>query len=71
VGANGLHLQNNIERFRTSCDLMNVFFVLDDLTDVATASEVREMSNAVMDALRNPDKPRAYGEWVGAEIARQ
>ncbi|XP_044718814.1 delta(6)-protoilludene synthase [Hirsutella rhossiliensis] len=59
------------ERFRTSCDLMNIFFVLDDLTDVATASEVREMSNAVVDALRNADKPRAHDEWVGGEIARQ
>ncbi|KJZ72106.1 hypothetical protein HIM_08479 [Hirsutella minnesotensis 3608] len=36
-----------------------------------SASEVREMGNTVMDALRNPEVPRADDKWVIGEIIRQ
>lgn len=50
---------------------MNLFFVIDEYTDVADPSEVRKHKNVVMDALRNPHKPRPKGEWIGGEMARQ
>jgi hypothetical protein len=50
---------------------MNLFFVIDEYTDVATETEAREMARIVMDAIYNPERPRPAGEWIGGEIARQ
>jgi len=50
---------------------MNLFFVIDEYSDVSEPSEVREQKDVIMDALRNPHKPRPKGEWPGAEVARQ
>lgn len=59
------------ERARTGCDLMNMFFVYDEYSDVAHEDDVQVMANIIMDALRNPHKPRPKGEWVGGEVTRQ
>ncbi|KAF8483510.1 terpenoid synthase [Russula ochroleuca] len=59
------------ERVRTGCDLMNMFFVYDEYSDVAHEDEVQVMANIIMDALRNPHTPRPKGEWVGGEVTRQ
>ncbi|KAF5365843.1 hypothetical protein D9757_012802 [Collybiopsis confluens] len=59
------------ERLRASCDLMCLFFVIDEYTDLVDEIEARKLVDCVMDALRNPDKPRPEGEWVGGEVARQ
>jgi Delta6-protoilludene synthase len=56
---------------RVGCDLMNLFFVIDEHTDVADAKTARNQADIVMDALRNPHTPRPTGEWVGGEMARQ
>ncbi|KAK7688467.1 Delta(6)-protoilludene synthase [Cerrena zonata] len=56
---------------RIGCDLMNLFFVFDEYSDVADATEVRRQADIIMDALRNPSSPRLKGEWVGGEITRQ
>ena len=58
-------------RARTGCDLMNLFFIIDEHSDVEGEHVVREMADIVMDALRNPYKPRPSGEWVGGEATRQ
>ena len=50
---------------------MNLFFVFDEYSDVADASEVRKQADIIMDALRNPTYIRPKGEWVGGELARQ
>ncbi|KAF5384031.1 hypothetical protein D9757_006948 [Collybiopsis confluens] len=59
------------EHLRTGCDLMNLFFVFDEYTDVCNAEEARMLADVVMDALRDPDIPRSSGESVVGEIARQ
>lgn len=59
------------ERARTGCDLMNMFFVYDEYSDVAHEDDVQVMADIIMDALRNPHKPRPEGEWVGGEVTRQ
>ena len=51
--------------------MMQALFTLDGFTDVEPAPVVREIASIVMDALRNPDKPRPAGEVVLGEIARQ
>ncbi|KAJ3730328.1 terpenoid synthase [Lentinula raphanica] len=59
------------EHLRTGCDLMNLFFVFDEYTDVCDAQEARRLADAVMDALRNPESPRPPNESVIGEITRQ
>ncbi|KAH9965227.1 terpenoid synthase [Russula dissimulans] len=58
-------------RVRTGCDLMNMFFVYDEYSDVAHEDEVQVMANIIMDALRNPHTPRPKGEWIGGEVTRE
>ena len=60
-----------IERLRTGCDMMHVFFVFDEHSDVAPPGEVRKQADIIMDALRHPDKARPEFEWIGGEITRQ
>lgn len=50
---------------------MNLFFLFDEYTDVATPREVQNMAEIVMDALRNPDQARQVDECVVGEAARQ
>lgn len=50
---------------------MNLFFVIDEYSDVAGVDEVQNQADIVMDALRNPHKPRPKGEWIGGEVTRQ
>lgn len=59
------------ERLRTGCDLMNMFFVYDEYSDVSHEDDVQVMADIIMDTLRNPHKPRPEGEWVGGEVTRQ
>ncbi|KAK7691175.1 hypothetical protein QCA50_006278 [Cerrena zonata] len=56
---------------RVGCDLMNLFFLFDEYSDVTDADGVRKQADIIMDALRNPTLPRPNGEWVGGEIAKQ
>ena len=50
---------------------MNLFFVVDEYTDVEPAHVVREMVDVVLDALNHPHKPRPEGEILLGEVARQ
>ena len=51
--------------------MIQVFFVVDEYTDVEPQPVVKEMIEAVIDAIHNPRKPRPGGEVVLGEIARQ
>ena len=59
------------EHLRTGLDLLNLFFIIDEYTDVQPAHVVREMMAACIDAMHNPAKPRPEGEVVLAEMVRQ
>jgi hypothetical protein len=50
---------------------MNLFFIIDEHSDVEGEYVVRQMADIIMDALKNPFKPRPRGEWVGGEATRQ
>ncbi|KAI0050123.1 terpenoid synthase [Auriscalpium vulgare] len=58
-------------RLRTGCDLMVLFFVFEGYTDLSHGDDVRVYADMVMDALRNPHKPRPAGECLLGEVARQ
>ncbi|KAJ6555571.1 terpenoid synthase [Mycena vulgaris] len=61
----------NKDGCRVGCDLMNLFFVIDEHTDVAETDTARVQANIVMDALRNPYTTRPTNEWIGGEVTRQ
>ncbi|KAH9071470.1 terpenoid synthase [Lactarius deliciosus] len=61
----------NITHLRTCCDFMNLILVYDEFPNASHEDEVQVMTNAIMDALRNPHTPRPKGEWVGGEVTRQ
>jgi len=50
---------------------MNLFFVLDEYTDVEPAPVVRGMVDIVIDALNNPHRPRPEGEILLGLVAQQ
>jgi len=50
---------------------MNLFFVIDEHTDVADIATARVQADIIMDAIRNPQEPRPEGEWVGGKLARE
>ncbi|KAI0050090.1 terpenoid synthase [Auriscalpium vulgare] len=58
-------------RLRTACDLMLLLCVFDEFTDRSDGDGARVYADMVMDALRNPHKPRPAGEVQLGEIARQ
>ncbi|KAI0675633.1 terpenoid synthase [Trametes maxima] len=59
------------DHLRVGCDLMNVFFVFDEYTDVMDASGTQELADIIIDAVKNPGRPRPSGESVVGEITRQ
>ena len=59
------------EHYRVGCDVMNLFFVFDEHTDVAPGDTARMLADVSMDAMRNPHKPRPVTESVVGEITRQ
>ncbi|ROV94058.1 hypothetical protein VMCG_08230 [Cytospora schulzeri] len=61
----------NFKQLRCSNDLMNLFFIVDEYSDKSSPSDVWDQVSISMDALRNPQKPRPEGEWVGGEATRQ
>jgi len=50
---------------------MVLFYVYDEFTDVEDEKGASRIADSVMDAIRNPDKPRPAGEFRVAELARQ
>ncbi|KAG1889992.1 terpenoid synthase [Suillus subluteus] len=59
------------EYLRIGCDLMNVFFIFDDYTDVQNEAVTKEIVDIMLDALHNPQKMRPEGEHILGEIVRQ
>ncbi|KIY68713.1 terpenoid synthase [Cylindrobasidium torrendii FP15055 ss-10] len=57
--------------FRSVCDLMNLFFAIDELTDDEPLDIVIQRCDATMDAILHPDIPRPNGENALGEMARQ
>ncbi|KAK0421583.1 terpenoid synthase [Armillaria borealis] len=59
------------EHLRTVCDLINLLFTFDEYTDNAPPETVRQYADVVMDAVRNPTKPRPSDEVVLGIIAQE
>ena len=50
---------------------MNLFYVFDEYTDIADTKGAEEIRNVVVDAMRNPHKPRPEGELLIGEMTRE
>ncbi|KAK7441388.1 hypothetical protein VKT23_016636 [Stygiomarasmius scandens] len=50
--------------FRAACDLMNLFFLFDELSDEASGTEAAKQAKDIMDALRYPDQIPPEGDSV-------
>ncbi|KAJ3718403.1 terpenoid synthase [Lentinula raphanica] len=61
----------SVEHLRIGCDLLNLFFMYDEYSDVCDPQEARRLADIVMDALRNPDLPRPQHEFIIGEITKQ
>ncbi|KAI0267826.1 terpenoid synthase [Gloeopeniophorella convolvens] len=62
---------NDKAGLRVACDLMVLFFMFDEFTDKVDGEGARTYADMVMDAIRNPQKPRPEGEVKLGEMARQ
>lgn len=58
-------------RLRDACDLMSMFFLYDELTDHESEKGASAIAEIIMDALRDPAKPRPPQESIMGEIVRQ
>ncbi|KAG1793989.1 terpenoid synthase [Suillus plorans] len=59
------------QHLRSGCDLMNLFFIVEEYTDIENEGVTKEMVDIVLDALQNPHKIRPEGECILGEITRQ
>ncbi|KAI0784113.1 terpenoid synthase, partial [Abortiporus biennis] len=59
------------EQLRTASDLMHLFFLYDEKTDVESPSGVQAIANVTMNSLRNPSSHRARDEPLMGEVMRQ
>ncbi|KAM5541831.1 hypothetical protein V8D89_004560 [Ganoderma adspersum] len=59
------------DQLRTCVDFLNVFFLVEEYTDVEDSQGVRRIVDVCTDALRNPSKPRPDGEVILGELMRQ
>ncbi|KAI0331842.1 terpenoid synthase [Cubamyces sp. BRFM 1775] len=59
------------EEYRSSCDLMNLFFLIEEHTDLLDELGASAVAKASLDALMNPDKARPEGESIIGEVTRQ
>ncbi|PCH42381.1 hypothetical protein WOLCODRAFT_17681 [Wolfiporia cocos MD-104 SS10] len=60
------------EHLRTDCNLMSLFFVLDEYTVVESAPVVREMIDVVIDAVKNPSHtPRPQGRFCLEKLRKR
>ena len=50
---------------------MNLFFLIDEYTDVETAPEAQRMIDIVLDAFHNPYKTRPEGEVVLGQATKE
>jgi hypothetical protein len=60
-----------LEHVRIGCELMNVFFLLEEYTDTENGAVTKDIVDIVIDAIHNPHKIRPEGECIIGEIARQ
>lgn len=60
-----------LEELRITCDMMHVFVIIDEYTDVEGPASVRQIVDTIADALEDPHKPRPTGENNLGKVVQQ
>ncbi|KAG1747569.1 hypothetical protein EDB19DRAFT_1825953 [Suillus lakei] len=58
------------EHMQNGCDLMNVFFLLEEYADTENGSVTKELVDIALDVLHNPHKIQPEGESTFGEVMR-
>ncbi|OJA11859.1 hypothetical protein AZE42_03257 [Rhizopogon vesiculosus] len=66
-----LHPDVPREHLRIGCDLMNIYFIVDEYTDIENAAVTKRMVDLIIDTLHNPHEIRPEGECILGEIMRR
>ena len=64
-------LNGLLDRLRVACDLMALFYILDEFTDKVDGKGALALAEIVVGALRNPHSERSPGESKLGEITQQ
>ena len=51
-----------LDHLRVACDLINLFFVIDEFTDIANKTEVSKIADDIMDAFRQNKSSKSHGK---------
>jgi Delta6-protoilludene synthase len=51
-----------LDHLRVTCDLINLYFVIDEFTDIANETEVSKIAGDIMDAFRQKKAPESHGK---------
>ncbi|KAJ3509656.1 hypothetical protein NLJ89_g5106 [Agrocybe chaxingu] len=69
--ASMMYAHHNKEFLRVACDMMNLFFVYDEYTDVSSPEIAHRLANIAVDAMRNPDGVSPFGEDLMGDMTKQ
>ena len=51
-----------LDHLRVTCDLINLYFVIDEFTDIANKTEVNKIADDIMDAFRQKKASESHGK---------
>ena len=51
-----------LDHLRVTCDLINLYFVIDEFTDIANKTEVTKISGDIMDTFRQKKTSKSHGK---------
>jgi hypothetical protein len=51
-----------LDHLRVTCDLINLYFVIDEFTDIANKTEVSKIADDIMDAFRQKKGSESHGK---------
>ena len=51
-----------LDHLRVACDLINVYFIIDEYTDIANKTEVSKIADDIIDAFRHKKASESHGK---------
>ena len=51
-----------LDHLRATCDLINLYFVIDEFTDIANKTEVSRIADDIMDTFRQKKVSESHGK---------
>ena len=57
-----LSIIHALGHLRVACDLINLYFVIDEYTDIANKTEVSKIADDIMDAFRQKEGSESHSK---------